>query len=112
MPSADGVVAAAAAGQERLRRLGEKPAAAAGREWLCGLGEGSAAATGQEQVRGMGEGLSAAAVGAVGAARDGVAETVLEQMPVTVCGGFELPPCLSYGDQCGGTGRPGGGTSS
>ena len=47
--------------------LGEKPTAAAGQERLCGLGKGP----------------SASAVGAVGAARDGVAETGLEQMPVT-----------------------------
>jgi hypothetical protein len=64
VPGADG--AAAAAGRERLRRLGEKPAVAVGRERLRGLGEGPAAAV----------------VGAVGAARDGVSETASEQMPV------------------------------
>ena len=64
VPGADGAAAAAAAGRERLRRLGEKPAAAAGRERL----------------RVLGEGLAAPAVRAVGAARDGVAETASEQM--------------------------------
>ena len=64
VPGADG--AAAAAGRERLRTLGEKPAAVVGRERLRVLGEGPAAA----------------AVGAVGVARADVVETVLEQMPV------------------------------
>ena len=59
--------AAAAAGRERLHRLGEKPAAATGQEWL----------------RGLEEGPSAAAVSAVRVARDGVVETGFNQMPVT-----------------------------
>ena len=62
VPGADGAAAAAAAGRERLRRLGEKPAAVTGQYRLCG----------------MGEGLSVLAVDAVRAARDGLVETGLE----------------------------------
>ena len=60
MPGVDDT--AAAAGQERPCRLGEKRAAASGQERLCRLGEG----------------LSAVAVGAVGEAR------VMEQEPLSV----------------------------
>ena len=65
VPGADNV--AAATGQERLRRLREKPATTAG----------------QDRLRVLEEGPSAAVVDTVGGEKDGVAETGLEQMPVT-----------------------------
>ena len=76
--------AATAAGRGRPRGPGEGPAVpgAPGQERLCRLGEKPAVAVGQERLRGLGEGPSTAGVGAVGAVRDGVTETVSEQMPV------------------------------
>ena len=80
VPGADG--AAAAAGQQRPRRLGETPATAAG----------------HERLRGLGEGPFASAVGSVGAVRE------TEQEPLSVaseddvaCGARDVTGAVTNG---------------